>query len=137
MSIGARPADTEVRHVACAVTELPEGSMKALAVDGRRIIVVAVGNGEYTALADYCPHQRGPLSGGSVERMWVSDRVGEHERSPDTWVVICPFHNFETDVRTGCPVLPLGRSRAATYRTAVEDGQVVVYRRRGQRGRDS
>jgi nitrite reductase (NADH) small subunit len=118
------------RHVVCAAEDLPPGSMKAVTIGHRRVLVVGLPDGEYRAMSDFCAHQRGPLSSGSVDRMWVADRVHDHEQSPDRWVLVCPFHNFETDVRTGCPVVPLGRSRTATYRTAVEDGQVVVHLRK-------
>jgi nitrite reductase (NADH) small subunit len=124
---------TTARHVVCAADDLPAGSMTAFAVGRRRVLIVSLPDGEYRALADFCPHQRGPLSGGSLERMWVADRVNGHEQSPDTWVLVCPFHNFETDARTGCPVVPIGRSRAATYPVAVEDGQVVVYLAKSRR----
>lgn len=133
MTAATEATDHGLRHVVCPVEELPPGTMKAVTVGRRRVLVVGLPDGEYSAVSDFCPHQRGPLSGGSVERMWIADRVNGYEQSPDTWVLICPFHNFETDVRTGCPVVPIGRSRAATYPVAVEDGRVVVYLRKDRR----
>ncbi|HYN96772.1 MAG TPA: Rieske (2Fe-2S) protein [Pilimelia sp.] len=129
------PEDTarDLRHVVCPAEELPAGRMRAFTLGARRILVVGLPGGEYNAVADFCPHQRGPLSGGSLERMWLADEANNHVQSADRWVLICPFHNFEMDARTGCPVVPIGRSRAATYPVAVEDGQIVVYLRKSRR----
>lgn len=116
------------RLVVCRAGELRPGGTRLLTPGGRRRILVArLSEDEYTAVTDYCPHQGGPLSGGSMERMWVGDDYYEHRQAEDRWVLICPYHNFETDARTGCPVLRINRSRAATYPVAVEDGEVVVY----------
>nr|AGZ93836.1 rieske region [Streptomyces sp. WM6386] len=115
------------RHVVFALDELAPGTSRVAELGRRRILVVRDENGELHALSNLCPHQGGPLSGGSVERMWVADRPGEHRRSGSRTVAVCPWHNFETDVSTGCSVWEPRPLRAATYRAEVEDGDVVVY----------
>ncbi|MFJ8473582.1 Rieske (2Fe-2S) protein [Kitasatospora sp. NPDC094011] len=115
------------RHVVCAADELAPGTSRLAELGRRRILVVRDEDGRLNALSDVCPHQGGPLSGGSVERMWVADRPGEHHRSEDRTVAVCPWHNFETDVSTGCSAWEPRPLRAATYRAEIEDGDVVLY----------
>jgi nitrite reductase (NADH) small subunit len=115
------------RYAICSVDELPVGRTKLFTDDKRQIIVAHLPGDEYVALSNYCSHQGGPLSGGSMERLWVGDAPGEHRQDPQRWVLICPFHNFETDVVTGCPVAKLGKSRSATYQVEIENDTIVVY----------
>jgi nitrite reductase (NADH) small subunit len=115
------------RHVVCRRDELGPGTTKLYAVGRRQIVVAHIPDGGYVALSNYCAHQGGPLSAGSFQPMWVGDQVGEHAKDAERWVLICPYHNFETDVRSGCPVFPLGRSRTANYKVVVEDEDIVVY----------
>lgn len=118
---------TRVRHVVCGSDELAPGESRPVTLGRRRILLVRDAAGEYRALSDVCPHQGGPLSGGTVERMWESDGPGRHRASDSRTVAVCPWHNFETDVATGRSVWEPRPLRCATYRTAVEDGSVVLY----------
>jgi 3-phenylpropionate/trans-cinnamate dioxygenase ferredoxin subunit len=116
------------RHVVCPVAELPPGRTRLFTHENRRIVVAALPGQEYRALSDHCPHHGGSLAAGSLERMWQADPCGRHVPDENRWVVVCPFHNYEIDVRTGRPVVKLGRrTRAATYEVTVEEGFVVLY----------
>jgi nitrite reductase (NADH) small subunit len=115
------------RHVVCGAGELPPGTTRAFQADGRRLVIGHVPGVGPVAVADQCPHQGAPLSSGKFEPMWVADDVGEHKADTGRWVLVCPHHNFEVDVRSGCPVAPLGRRRNATYETRIEEDEVVVY----------
>jgi nitrite reductase (NADH) small subunit len=137
MTAGTSPAQTssagfaalngEHRHVVCGTAELLPGTTREIKVGRRAIVVAHVPDHGYVALANQCPHQGAPLSRGVFEPMWVGDKAGEHARDMGRWVLVCPFHNFETDVRSGCPVASLGRRRNATYPVRAENGEVVVY----------
>lgn len=115
------------RHVVCGVDELKPGTTRLYAVGHRQIVVGHVPGHGYVALSNYCAHQGGPLSAGSFEAMWTAEKVGERSQDPDRWVLVCPYHNFEIDAATGCPVARLGTARTATYRVAVEADEIVVY----------
>jgi len=115
------------RIVVCEQAELPPGQTRLYTAGHRQIVVAHLPEQGYVALSNYCAHQGGPLSAGKMERMWVGDKPGETRQDPQRWVLICPFHNFEIDARSGCPVAKLGRHRNATYEVTVEDGSVVVY----------
>lgn len=114
------------RHVICGREELGPGGMRRAKVGGRGIAVACLPDGSYRAVADTCPHEAASLSAGRVERMWVSERVGEH-RPGGRHVVVCPWHNFEFDADTGRSLCEPARLRVKTYEAGLEADEVVVY----------
>jgi nitrite reductase/ring-hydroxylating ferredoxin subunit len=74
-----------------AVGEIPVGRGKSVEIDGLPIAVFNTGNGQYQALSGSCPHEGGPLADGAL--------LGDS--------IVCPWHGFDFDVRTGaCDVAP-------------------------------
>lgn len=70
-------------------------------VAGREIAVVQW-RGEVFAFRTVCPHQGAPLWAGQVRTKIVrrGKRVGEIDWT-DTPVIVCPWHQWEYDLRTG------------------------------------
>ena len=66
------------------VTEVSPGQIKLVELGERRIALVQV-NGAFYAVNEVCPHQGGPLSEGDIE----------------DYMITCPWHAFQVDVRTG------------------------------------
>ena len=64
--------------------DLPEDRLLRAQAGGRKLCVVHI-DGRFHALADRCPHQGKPLSGGRCEEGWV----------------VCPWHRFHFDAATG------------------------------------
>lgn len=114
------------RHVICGLEELGPGEIRPAKVAGRSIAVACLTDGTYRAIADTCPHEAASLSAGRIERMWVSERVGEH-RSGERHVLVCPWHNFEFDAETGRSLCEPARLRVKTYEAILEGGEIVVY----------
>lgn len=115
------------RHAVCREGEIGPGEVRPFTVGGRRLAVLRTEGGSYRAISDTCPHEGASMSRGAVERMWVSDEVGEYCPAEERVVAICPWHNFEFDVETGLTPNVSPRLRVKTYRAEVEDGEVVVY----------
>jgi len=88
---------------------LAEGALKLVEVEGRDLVVVRI-EGEVYALDNRCPHLGGPLSGGRVEGR----------------AVVCPWHGWQWDAKTGRAVWPQVDWRAFTYPTRIEAGQILV-----------
>ncbi len=57
-----------VWHRILAPDELPKGRVRAVVADG---VSLAHFEGTYSALANACPHQGGPLGEGSIENGWL------------------------------------------------------------------
>ena len=93
----------------CGVAEAPaEGNVTEAEVDGVGVCLARVG-GELSALDNICPHREGPLGQG-----WVEGNA-----------VVCPWHSWAFDVRTGAAEYPAGE-RVAVYPVKVEGGEVLV-----------
>ena len=88
--------------------DLKPGQCTRVELDGRAVAVFRDGE-DFVALDDACPHAAGPLSQGML-------RGGE---------VICPWHGWRFDARTGaCAVVPTVSTRA--YDVRIEAGRMLL-----------
>ena len=86
--------------------EMPPGSRKVVAIDGREIALFSVGDAFY-AIDNTCPHQGGPLVEGWLEGTTIT----------------CPWHAWCFDLRTGA--MTLGDfSTVETFEIRI-DGRVI------------
>jgi len=90
------------------VSELAPGTAKMVEVMGKAIALFNVGGAIY-ATDNTCLHQGGPLGEGEL--------MGE--------VVICPWHQWEYNVRTG-EVVGNSPLKITTYPVQVEGSDVKV-----------
>jgi nitrite reductase (NADH) small subunit len=81
----------------CRVSEAPlPGKVMETEANGQQICLANL-SGELTALDNVCPHRQGPLGQGWVE--------GE--------AVICPWHSWAFNLRSGLSEYPVGHDVAA------------------------
>ncbi len=97
------PVETRV----AAYDDLGDGEARHVKIGKRDIALFRVA-GEYFALSNLCRHAFAPLSEGYLEGH----------------VVMCPWHGWRYDVRTGETDHPDANVR--TYPVAVRDGEVFV-----------
>jgi len=108
----------------CRLDEIPDGTMKAVQVEGREVLLVRKGEHIF-AMRDICPHQGTRLSTGSLTSATRSSGVGDYRSDQCGRIVRCPWHNWEFNAEDGrCLHDP--RIRVATYSVQVENGQVSV-----------
>ena len=109
--------------------EMSDGERKIVIDDKVEIGVFRV-DGAYYAWRNDCPHQGGPVCQGKLmqgveERLDPQRRsLGIHYRAGSLHIV-CPWHGFEFDVRTGRHAGFAGM-RLASYPVKVRDGEVYV-----------
>lgn len=93
---------------AIALSDLPPGKCQEVSVEGKPVAVYNV-EGTVYATSNTCVHRGGPLGQGML----------------DGPVVMCPWHAWSWDVRTGentaNPTLTI-----PTFEVKVEDGQILV-----------
>jgi len=100
---------TAARIRLCTVDELPLGLGQAFDVIGTRIAVFRTRSERIFAVDAICPHKGAPLADG----MLAGDQV------------VCPYHTFKFDSRTGECDQP-GVCSIATYPVEVTNGTVYV-----------
>jgi nitrite reductase/ring-hydroxylating ferredoxin subunit len=109
-------------YVVGTLDELPPGASRLVPEAGKFGIGVFNIEGEFYALANYCPHQGAPLCAGHVtgttsagqDRQVVWQRKGE--------ILRCPWHSWEFDIKTGRTVFePTERIRTYAVRVVGDD----------------
>ena len=92
----------------CPAIAIQEGKPRQYVVGGRAVAVFRVG-AEVFVIDNACLHEDGPLGEGSQEGT----------------VVVCPYHDWRYDLRTGaCLTMP--SRRLATWPVRTRDGWVLV-----------
>src|ERR1700694_5950321 len=103
---GDNVADSRVKVAAGG--EVPAGGGRVFEVHGRAVAVFNVDNRFY-AVDNECPHRGGPLGEGDL----------------DGAIVMCPWHAWRWDVRTGANVNNPA-VKIACFAVTVEDGAILV-----------
>lgn len=106
-------------HVVARVGEIPPGGRKIVEVGNRSIGVFNVG-GRYYALRNTCPHQGAPLCLGRVTGVTVSSAPGEYRWEREGEILVCPWHAWEFDLKTGHSIFNPHEKRVKSYRVSVE-----------------
>jgi len=96
----------------CRLEELPEGEMRLVEVDGRKIGVFRCGNGDLYAIEDRCSHDDGPLAEGEFDA--------------DACTVECPRHGSLFDLRTGRPKTLPAFQPVEIFDARVEGGELKL-----------
>lgn len=104
--------------------DLEETDRLITEVNGREIAVFREGD-EYFALANYCPHQAGPLCEGPVTGKITVGEDMNWRYSEDKKLVTCPWHYWKFDVQTGKSAKD-GRYRVPTYEVEIRDERILV-----------
>ena len=90
-------------------SELSPGQMKWVAVNGERRVLANV-EGTFYAISDVCGHRNAPLSRGKL----------------DGYLIECPLHYAQFDVRTGELVNGPVSTAVPTYQVFVEEDTVYI-----------
>lgn len=96
------------------VDDLPEGRVKTVTARTTSICLVHF-EGQWTAMDNHCPHQKGPLGEGSIEK-GVDDKC---------WIR-CPWHGWDFDPHTGAPPGGHEDTGQKLFPLEVRDGEIFV-----------
>ncbi len=96
------------------IGDLPEGRVKTVTARTTSICLVHF-DGQWAAMNNHCPHQKGPLGEGSIEK-GIDDKC---------WIR-CPWHGWDFDPLTGKP--PGGHEDTGQdmYPLDIRDGEIFV-----------
>ena len=98
-----------VEHRVCDASDLAEGAMRPVELDGRKLLLARV-DGACHAIGGTCPHAGGPLAEGVLHG----------------GVVICPWHKAAFRIATGARVEPPAVDDLPAFPVRVVDGRVLV-----------
>jgi 3-phenylpropionate/trans-cinnamate dioxygenase ferredoxin subunit len=104
--------------------DLGEGEGMLVTVANRSIGIFKVG-GDFYGLMNKCPHLGGPLCKGRLTGALTSDGPGHFKYDRETTLIVCPWHGWEYDVRTGQSYLNPKTAAARPYQVQVENGGEV------------
>ncbi|HLS79013.1 MAG TPA: Rieske 2Fe-2S domain-containing protein [Nocardia sp.] len=113
-------------HVVARVDEIPPGEHKVVPIGRHGVGVYNVG-GAFYAIANYCPHEGGPLCAGRTRGRTVVDESvpGDAVMVRDKEFVHCPWHQWGFELATGTTAVKPEWS-IRTYPVRVVGDSVVV-----------
>jgi nitrite reductase (NADH) small subunit len=112
-----------------SVSEFADPGRKIIGFEGFEVAVFKL-DGEFFAYLNQCPHMGGPACQGKmiakVEEIIAEDRTSKGMAFSKTKLhVVCPWHGFEFDIRTGVhPGNP--RARLRKIDVATSNGEVMI-----------
>ncbi len=114
------------RFCAGRLEDIPVGSMKLVELGGREIGLTRLPGGEVRAVHNICPHKGAPICRGTVGGTWPPSQPGELAFERRSEVLVCPWHGFEYDLKTGAELYETGKTRLLMAPAEIEDGMVMV-----------
>lgn len=106
--------------------EIPPGTHKLVPI-GRHGVGVYNVNGNFYAIANYCPHQGGPLCSGRTRGLTAVDETaaGDAVMVRDLEYIYCPWHQWGFELATGTTAVKPEWS-IRTYPVRVVGNDVLV-----------
>ncbi|PZE20263.1 Rieske (2Fe-2S) protein [Paenibacillus xerothermodurans] len=114
------------KHEAAAVGEIEAGKCKIVTIDGRSIGIYYDGR-DYFAIRNVCPHEQAELCKGTFSGTTLASQPHEYIYGMDGEILVCPWHGWEFDVKTGKSLVDPERYRVKVYEVTVEDDRVWVH----------
>jgi nitrite reductase (NADH) small subunit len=108
------------------VDEFPVGKCRIMKIGDVEIGVVRLANGEMHAVRNRCPHKGAPICKGIVGGTWPPTPVGSLDFERDGEVLVCPWHGYEYDLKTGMELYHERPTKLTKYQTSIESGSVIV-----------
>jgi nitrite reductase (NADH) small subunit len=107
------------------VSEFQEGTVRVVVADARDIGVLRWRH-EWFAVRNVCPHLGAALCEGRVQSFLDADTSSDGGLIVDGSrpMLMCPWHRWEFDLRTGWSVR--GGERVKTHPVTVRDGRVLI-----------
>jgi 3-phenylpropionate/trans-cinnamate dioxygenase ferredoxin subunit len=113
------------RYVVARVDAVPEGGRVIVDLGGRSVGIFRV-DGKFYGIMNRCPHAGAELCRGTIVGQLDSDKPGHYRFDPGTRYLVCPWHGWEFELKTGRSYFEPGRTRARAYPVSVEGGEQVT-----------
>ena len=111
------------------VTDYAEGDRKVVDCGEQEVGIFRI-DGEFFAWHNRCAHRAGPVCQGRIMKRVIeplaADRtIRTQEYDPSETNIICPWHGYEFNIKTGCHQ---GNSRIRLRKAdmTIRDGEIYV-----------
>lgn len=113
-------------HIVATVDEIPPGASMIVPI-GRHGVGVYNVNGRFYAIANYCPHEGGPLCRGRTHGQSVVDpeQPGSAAEVRDGEFIYCPWHQWGFELATGTTAVKPEWS-IRTYPVRIDGDNIIV-----------
>jgi len=112
------------------LAEFADRKVRVKVVEGREIGIFALPDGAFRAYENVCPHAGGPVCQGRLMPR-VEERLAPDRSSlglcfsKEQVNIVCPWHGYEYDVRTGVHQ-GHGGLRLLSYEVRVDGGRIFL-----------
>src|SRR5260221_9172223 len=114
-----------LRSIGVGAAELQEGIATVVRVSVREVELVRWRD-EVFAVRNSCPHMQASFLSGPVHQgVLAGATLGRVELDLRDAVIVCPWHTFEFNLRTGVCTSD-GALRVKAYPTRVESGMIMI-----------
>jgi nitrite reductase/ring-hydroxylating ferredoxin subunit len=111
---------------AAKVGEIEVGSCKILTVEGRSVGIYYDGE-NYFAIRNVCPHEQAEICKGKVTGTTLTSKPHEYVYGMEGEILVCPWHGWEFDIKTGKSLVDPDRYRIKVYDVSVENNRIMVH----------
>jgi nitrite reductase/ring-hydroxylating ferredoxin subunit len=108
-----------------AVEAFADGQVTIVDIANRTIGVYRNGD-EFFAMLNVCPHRGAPICQGTITGTMLPSPPGELVYGMDGYVLRCPWHGWEYDVRSGQSVCDVDKRRLRTFAVSTRNDHVYV-----------
>jgi nitrite reductase/ring-hydroxylating ferredoxin subunit len=108
------------------VEDFRVGEIRTVVVDDREIGIVRLRDGGFAAILNRCPHRGAPICKGLLAGTWPPCDPGTLSYAMAGEVLVCPWHGWEFDVRSGRQLFQPHPARLKLFTVDADDGIVTV-----------
>jgi nitrite reductase (NADH) small subunit len=117
---------TKTGHIVADASEIPEGDVIGVEVDGLEIAVFNI-KGDFYAMQNRCVHRNAPLHKIYENRINEEDCMteGPGDINQESCTISCPWHGWSFDLKTGKN--PASKKGMRTFEVERDNGDIVIY----------
>jgi nitrite reductase/ring-hydroxylating ferredoxin subunit len=106
--------------------ELVDGKFKIVQQGTLKIGVTRLRDGTIRAVRNWCPHKGAAICKGVIGGTWPPSAPGDLVYDREGEILVCPWHGFEYDLRTGDELYRKAPTRLRFYDVVERDARIYL-----------
>lgn len=106
--------------------ELVDGKFKIVQQGELKIGVTRLRDGTIRAVRNWCPHKGAAICKGIIGGTWPPSAPGDLAFDREGEILVCPWHGFEYDLRTGDELYRKAPTRLRFYDVVERDAKIYL-----------